>query len=126
MFGGLAFDRGAAFSEDISPSSEHTDEAQTIALKMESYTFTPQALTAEVGKPIKFLLQNESFLIPHNFLLDSPDGNRLVETNVDSGEEAVVHFTPTQSGVYVFYCDKEFLFFPNHREEGMEGTLTVR
>jgi len=93
---------------------------------MESYTFTPHMLSAEIGQPIKFLLKNESFLVPHNFLLDSPDGVRLLEANIDSGEQASVHFTPAQSGIYVFYCDKQLLFFPDHREEGMEGTLTIR
>ena len=27
----------------------------------------------------------------------------------------------TKPGTYSFYCDKQLLFFPNHREEGMEG-----
>ncbi len=122
----LAFNPQASFSQDTLSTLEPTDGVTTITITMESYEYTPQTLTAEVGKPIKFLLKNESFLVPHNFLLDSPNGNRLVEVNVDSGEEAVVDFTPTQAGIYLFYCDKQLLFFPNHREEGMEGTLTVQ
>ena len=126
VLGGLALDLGTALSEETLQPSEPTNGVPKITIKMESYTFTPNTLTAEVGKPIEFILMNESFLVPHNFLLDSPDGIRLIEENVDSGEQAIIQFTPTQSGTYLFYCDKQLLFFPNHREEGMEGTLTVR
>ena len=123
---GVGLSSMRAFSQDTSLPSDLTEGIQTVIITMESYSFTPQTLTTEVGKPIEFILKNESFLIPHNFLLDSPDGARLVESNVVSGEHAIVHFTPTQIGVYVFYCDEQFLFFPKHREEGMEGTLTVQ
>ncbi|MGB0911436.1 MAG: cupredoxin domain-containing protein [Nitrospirales bacterium] len=122
---GVTLDRGPARAQDTIVPPDPIGGDQTITIKMESYTFTPKTLTAELGKPLKFLLMNESFLVPHNFLLDSPDGIRLIEQNVDSGEQATIQFTPTQKGVYVFYCDKQLLFFPNHREEGMEGSLTV-
>lgn len=126
VFGVLAFDRGVSLSEEAGDLSEPTPGVRRVTIQMESYTFTPKSLTAELGEPIEFLLKNESFLVPHNFLLDSPDGIRLIEENVDSGEQAIIQFTPTQSGVYPFYCDKQLFFFPNHREEGMEGSLTVR
>ena len=112
----MGFGSDIAFSEDATLSLGQTGEDPKVIIKMESYTFTPRTIIAEVGKPIQLVLQNESFLIPHNFLLDSPDGIRLVEMSVDSGEEAILPFTPTGVGVYVFYCDKKFLFFPNHRE----------
>ena len=126
VFCGLAvLGQGVAFPEDSLQTPAQTDGTRTITIVMESYTFTPNTLTAEIGKPITLQLKNESFLVPHNFLLDSPSGIRLIEENVDSGEEATIQFTPTESGVYLFYCDKQLLFFPNHREEGMEGSITV-
>lgn len=124
MLSGLVLSQGPAWSQEAGAPIESVPGLQVIT--MESYTFTPHTLTAEVGQPIEFLLKNESFLVPHNFLLDSPDGVRLIEANVDSGEQVTVHFTPTQSGAHIFYCDKQLLFFPDHREEGMEGMLTVR
>ena len=90
---------------------------QRATLVLESYVYTPHDLVVEAGKPVEFTLKNESFLVPHTFLLDSPDGERLVEETVQ--------FTLAQPGVYPFYCDKQLLFFPNHREEGMEGRITV-
>ena len=32
----------------------------------------------------------------------------------------------TTPGTYLFYCDKQLLFFPSHRDEGMQGYLKVR
>ena len=117
---------GITLAEDaqvIVPDVEGTQRATII---MESYTFTPNKFVVERGKPVELILRNESFLIPHNFLLDAPSGDRLVEVSVSAGESATVQFTLAEPGEYPFYCDEEFLFFPNHREEGMEGRITVR
>ncbi|GJL56505.1 MAG: hypothetical protein NPIRA02_36370 [Nitrospirales bacterium] len=122
----VAYGQGIIWAEEVRAPVETVSGTQVMTMTMESYSFTPNVLVGDVGQPIEFLLKNESFLVPHNFLLDSPDGVRLIEANVDSGEEATIRFTPTQSGVHDFYCDKQLLFFPDHHEEGMEGTLTVR
>ena len=102
------------------------DGVQRATIQMESYSFTPNSLVAVLGKPVELTLKNESFLVPHNFLLDTPEGERFVEANVSSGETETVRFVPLTPGQYPFYCDKQLLFFPDHREEGMEGVLTVR
>ena len=43
-----------------------------------------------------------------------------VHVHTGSGEEVTVTFTPTEPGVYEFYCS-----VPGHREEGMIGALIV-
>jgi plastocyanin len=93
---------------------------------MESYKYSPSEVVVEVGKPVTLTLSNQSFLVPHNFLLDDPSGNRLVDADISSGDTQVVTLTLTEPGIYPFYCDKKLLFFPKHREEGMEGHLLVR
>ena len=113
----------------ISPSSEPSSKnlrEQSLKITMESYSYTPSEIMLKVGKVVKITLYNDSFLVPHNFLLDDPNGVRLIEVDVGSGEERVVEFTPAIPGTYSFYCDKQLLFFPNHREEGMEGRFLVR
>ena len=112
--------------EAISAGLEETDGAQRAVISMESYKFTPHEIVAQVGIPLELTLQNDSFLVPHNFLLDSPDGKRLMEVGVASGESQNVHLTFTEPGIYPFYCDKQLWFFPSHREQGMEGRIIVR
>ncbi|MEX0828784.1 MAG: cupredoxin domain-containing protein [Nitrospirales bacterium] len=98
---------------------------QELVIDMESYVFTPAELTIERGKPMTLILRNQSFLVPHNFLLENPHGVRILEADISSGESQAHVLTLTESGMYPFYCDKQLLFFPTHREEGMEGRLIV-
>jgi plastocyanin len=115
-----------SFSEESLILRPDKEGVQRATITMESYVFAPKELVVDLGKPVELTLQNDSFLVPHNFLLDSPAGERLVDANVSSGEIEIVQFTPTTPGTYPFYCDKQLLFFPNHRKEGMEGTIVVR
>ncbi len=117
---------GVAYSEEPLVLQPDKDGIQRATINMESYVYSPNKLIVELGKPVELTLQNNSFLVPHNFLLDSPDGERLVDEDISSGEIETVQFTLTTPGTYPFYCDKQLLFFPNHREEGMEGTIVVR
>ena len=119
---------GAPISFSEEPLVLHPDQegVQRAKINMESYVYSPNQLVVEVGIPVELTLENNSFLVPHNFLLDSPGGDRLVEEDISSGELETVKFTLTTPGTYPFYCDKQLLFFPNHREEGMEGTIIAR
>jgi len=96
-----------------------------LVIEMESYAFTPAELTIERGKPMTLILRNQSFLVPHNFLLENPHGIRILEADISSGESQAHVLTLTEPGIYPFYCDKQLLFFPTHREDGMEGRLIV-
>lgn len=104
----------------------HESVEQQVKISMESYSFIPPEFVVEAGKPVTLILSNQSFLVPHNFLLDDPDGIRLVDVNISSGDTEEVILTLTESGIYPFYCDKQLLFFPTHREQGMQGRLIVR
>jgi plastocyanin len=113
---------------DSSPDPEETEEDvdRYIEIHMESHAFTPSEMVVDAGSVVTFILTNQSFLVPHNFLLDDPAGNRLVDADVSSGETQYVTVTLAEPGVYPFYCDKKLLFFPDHRDQGMEGQLIVR
>lgn len=99
---------------------------QEIAIDMESYAFMPSEITIDAGQAMTLTLHNQSFLVPHNFLLDDPHGARVLEADISSGESQSFSMTLTEPGVYPFYCEKQLFFFPSHREEGMEGRLIVR
>jgi len=47
-------------------------------------------------------------------------GNEELHVSADAGDTAVLEFTPTEAGEYVFYCSVE-----GHRDAGMEGTITA-
>jgi len=72
------------------------------------------------------ILTSVTTLTPHNFVLKEPAAGLTVEQDVRAGKTATARFTPTQPGVFTFYCDKKLLFFASHREKGMEGRLEVR
>jgi plastocyanin len=116
------------YAQPADSSLPHMEEpfGQEVTITMESYSFTPSEVLVEAGKPVTLTLSNESFLVPHNFLLDDPSGIRLIDADISSGDTQVVTLTLTEPGIYPFYCDKKLLFFPSHREQGMEGRLIVR
>ena len=111
---------GPALSQELLPQSE-VSNSRGIVIDMESYVFTPSEVTIEAGKPIALILNNQSFLVPHNFLMENPQGLRVLEADISSGESQTHTLTLTEPGIYPFYCDKQLFFFPTHREEGMEG-----
>ncbi len=114
-----------ALSQELLPQSE-VSNSREIVINMESHVFTPSEVTVDVGKPITLILNNQSFLVPHNFLIENPQGVRVLEADISSGESQTHTLTLTEPGIYPFYCDKQLLFFPTHREEGMEGRLIVQ
>ena len=102
------------------------DGIQRAFIVLDSYAYTPSHISVEAGAPIEFQLENQSFLTPHNFIIDHPEANLLQNVNVDAGDRMTIQFVAQTPGTYTFYCDKQLLFFPSHREEGMEGRLEVR
>ena len=114
-----------ALSQELSAQSDVSTSGE-IVIDMESYVFSPSEISVAVGTPLKLLQRNQSFLVPHNFLLDDPNGVRILDVDISSGENQSHTLTLTEPGIYPFYCDKQLFFFPTHREEGMEGRLIVQ
>ena len=102
------------------------DGVQRITIVMESYNFSPDNIIIQANKPVSIQLENQSFLIPHNFVIDNPDKGLHQEIDVSAGDSVNLQLLLTTPGTYTFYCDKQLLFFPSHREEGMEGRLEVQ
>lgn len=102
------------------------DGIQRAFIVLDSYAYAPSHISIQVGEPVEFRLENQSFLTPHNFIMDHPDAGLQQDVNVDAGDDVTIRFVAQVPGTYTFYCDKQLLFFPSHREEGMEGLLEVR
>ena len=102
------------------------DGVQRATIVLDSYAFTPRYISIQAGVPTELRLENQSFLTPHNFVIDHSAVDLQHDINVSAGESVMIQFLIRTPGTYTFYCDKQLLFFPSHREEGMEGRLEVR
>ena len=114
-----------AMAKELLANREVSNSVE-IVVDMESYVFSPSEITIAPGQPVTLILRNQSFLVPHNFLLEDSQGVRVLEADVSSGDIQTHTLTLKEPGIYPFYCDKQLLFFPSHREEGMEGRLIVQ
>ena len=102
------------------------DGVQRATVTLDSYSYTPNHLIVEAGKPVELTLTSVTTLIPHNFIIKDPAGRLSVEQDVSAGKTVTITFTPTQPGIFPIYCDKRLWPLPSHRDKGMEGTLEVR
>ncbi|HPV84498.1 MAG TPA: cupredoxin domain-containing protein, partial [Nitrospira sp.] len=105
---------------------DQVDGMQRATVILDSYSYTPQHLIVQAGKPVELLLTSITTITPHNFVLRDEAAGLSIERDVSAGKTVTVQFTTTKPGRYPFYCDKKLLFFPSHREKGMEGILEVR
>ena len=58
--------------------------------------------------------------IPHDVVIEDESGTELGKTEVITGASTSTT-VDLEPGTYTFYCD-----VPGHRDQGMEGTLTVK
>jgi heme/copper-type cytochrome/quinol oxidase subunit 2 len=102
------------------------DGVQRATVTLDSYSYTPNHLIVEAGKPVELTLTSVTMMIPHNFIIKDPAGRLSVEQDVSAGRTVTITFTPAQPGIFPIYCDKRLWPLPSHRDKGMEGTLEVR
>ena len=102
------------------------DGVQRATVTLDSYSYSPNHLIVEAGKPVELMLTSVTTMIPHNFIIKDPAGRLSVEQDVSAGKTVTITFTPTQPGIFSIYCDKRLWPLPSHRDKGMEGTLEVR
>jgi Cu+-exporting ATPase len=99
------------------------------------YKFASQVLVVEVGRPVQITLVNngqldhdwsiktialENVVVTETAAHAMPDGVDL-HISAKPGQTSVITFTPTQPGLYEFYCA-----LPGHTAAGMTGTLIVK
>ncbi len=101
------------------------DGVQRATVTLDSYSYSPNHLIVEAGKPVELTLTSVTTIIPHNFIIKDPAGNLFVEQDVSAGTTVTMTFTPTKSGTFPIYCDKRLWPLPSHRDKGMEGKLEV-
>jgi heme/copper-type cytochrome/quinol oxidase subunit 2 len=102
------------------------DGVQRATITLDSYSYNPNHLIVEAGKPVELTLTSVTTITPHNFIIKDPAGSLSVEQDVSAGKTVTIKFTPTQPGTFPIYCDKRLWPMPSHRDKGMEGKLEVR
>jgi heme/copper-type cytochrome/quinol oxidase subunit 2 len=127
-----SIDMTVVHAAELSPSSPSVvipmaaDGMQRATVILDSYSYTPNHVIVEAGKPVELTLTSVTTIIPHNFIIKDPAGSLSVEQDVSAGKTVTITFTPTQPGTFPIYCDKRLWPLPSHRDKGMEGTLEVR
>ncbi len=112
---------GISYAEN----SDQSGEVQKVEIIVDSYSFRPDNLTVEAGKPVEITLRSIASTVPHDFTISDPESGFSVTHDVKGGRDATFTFTPENSGTYQFYCSKKGLFGASHEEKGMVGTLVV-
>jgi len=102
------------------------DGVQRATVTLDSYSYSPNHLIVEAGKPVELTLTSVTTITPHNFIIKDPAGSLSIEQDVSAGKTVTIKFTPTQPGTFPIYCDKRLWPLPSHRDKGMEGKLEVR
>ena len=102
------------------------DGVQRATVTLDSYSYSPNHLIVDAGKPVELTLISVTTITPHNFIIKDPAGSLSVEQDVSAGKTVTLKFTPTQPGTFPIYCDKRLWPLPSHRNKGMEGKLEVR
>ena len=102
------------------------DGVQRATVTLDSYSYSPNHLIVETGKPVELTLTSVTTITPHNFIIKDSAGGLSVEQDVSAGKTVTIKFTPTQAGTFPIYCDKRLWPLPSHRDKGMEGKLEVR
>ncbi len=98
------------------------DGVQRATIILDSYSYTPNHVIVEAGKPVELTLTSVTTITPHNFIIKELS----VEQDLSAGKTITITLTPTQTGTFPIYCDKRLWPLPSHRDKGMEGTFEVR
>ena len=117
----LTFSSGSAIAVPVSP-----DGVQRATVILDSYSYSPNHLVVENGKPVELNLTSITMITPHNFIIKDSAASLSVEQDVGAGRTVVARFVPTQPGLFPFFCDKRLWPMPSHRDKGMEGILEVK
>jgi heme/copper-type cytochrome/quinol oxidase subunit 2 len=102
------------------------DGIQRVTIILDSYSYTPNHLIVQAGKPVELTLTSVTTIVPHNFVLNDPASGLTISEDISAGKTGKITFTPTQNGTFLFFCDRKLPLFPSHRAKGMEGKLEVQ
>lgn len=77
------------------------DGVQRAAVTLDSYSYSPNHLIVEAGKPVELTLISVTTITPHNFIIKDPAGSLFVEQEVSAGKTVTITFTPIQPAPFL-------------------------
>ena len=96
------------------------DVIQTIQISEKEFSLTPSSVNLPRTGTYEFEVTNDG-QITHALEVEEGEGGEEAETDdIEPGETATLRFTFTSDGSFEMYCP-----IGNHRQEGMDGTITV-
>jgi plastocyanin len=114
-------------SEDVTPTTVETEttaddsggggEALAVSAVPDEIAYEESELSAAAG-PVTIEFDNPGS-IPHDVVIEDADGNEVARTDVISDDTTTAD-GELEAGEYTFYCSVD-----GHRDQGMEGPLTV-
>ena len=124
---------GGANDAPVTPQPPATPRNGVLTVRAFEWGFAPDAIVLRRGEQVRIVLMNEGALL-HNLKLEelSADGIESRSSGPLSAEEGelfvgaaegeagTLTFVPQRAGTFVFYCA-----IRSHRQQGMEGVLTV-
>lgn len=114
----------AAGQEGKFVASVDKNGVQPVEILAGRYYFDPNYIVVKANVPVEINIRKEPEIVPHDFVLKAPEAGIDIFQSLSS-DPVTIRFTALKPGKYLFYCDKKFLFFKSHREQGMEGVLEV-
>lgn len=102
------------------------DGVQRAEIGVDSYSFSPSRLIVKENVPVELIFKSASWIVPHNFVLKSPEAGLEIEKETPPRETVTLRFTPMRTGEFRFLCSKKLLFLESHADKGMVGMLEVR
>jgi uncharacterized cupredoxin-like copper-binding protein len=92
---------------------------ETVDISGIDFAFDPANPTVKAGT-VTFNLTNDG-QAPHNLEVEGPSGEAELEQDLAPGESGQLTVDLSEPGTYEMYCP-----VGNHREQGMEGEITVQ
>jgi hypothetical protein len=86
------------------------DGVQRATVTLDSYSYTPNHLIVEAGKPVELTLTSVTSFAPHNFIIKDSAGSLSVEQDVSAGKTVTTnlrrlspaHFPSTATTLWPF------------------------
>ena len=103
------------------------DGVQRATVTLDSYSYTPNHLIVEAGKPVELTLTSVTTIIPHNFIIKDPAGNLSVEQDVERRQDGH-HYIYTDSAWHISHLLRQTALAvaqPSRQRDGREAGSAI-